>query len=159
MHQLGSDDNDIERIKFLGREPAESARLLVLELHPVDGVRIMADEHSAPRWHDTEHVVWCLRALRSLTGGMEFRAKTSHKFGDKVIERNRQEITGGKQYSTDGTVRFFGVWMSRDSLYLAPQTRSERSYKCGRVGTTVKVKTSPMLRSRMIRTLGIFECG
>jgi hypothetical protein len=84
-------------------------------------VRIMQDEQYASRWLDTEHVGWSLRALRSLTGGMEFRAKTSHKFGDTVIERNRQEFIGGKQFATDGTVRFFGVWMSRDSLYLAPQ--------------------------------------
>jgi hypothetical protein len=121
VHELGSDENDIERIKFLGRAPAEAARLLVLELHPVEGVRVMADEQYATRWRDTEHVVWCLRALRSLTAGMEFRAKTSHKFGDTVIERNRLQFIGGKQYAKDGTVRFFGVWMSRDSLYLAPQ--------------------------------------
>lgn len=128
----GKDLTDLERIKFLERQPAEAARLLVHELHPVLGVRILGNEHSLSQWRDTEHVVWCLRALRSLTGGIDFRAKTTHEFGDSEVEENREWFTGGEQFPKDGTVRFFGVWMSRDSLYLAPrdaQLRIIRKWK------------------------------
>jgi hypothetical protein len=119
---LGSDDNDLERLKALALEPVEAARLLVSELHPVNGVRILSSEQEASKWRDTLHVVWCLRALRYLTGGMEFEAKTGHRFGNSEVERNRKWFIGdGAQYSKKETVRFFGVWMSRDSLYLAPR--------------------------------------
>lgn len=117
----GKDLGDLERIKFLARQPAEAARLLVQELHPVRGVRILGNEHYLRQWRETEHVVWCLRALRSLTGGMDFRAKTTHEFGDTEVEENREWFTGGEQFPKDGTVHFFGVWMSRDSLYIAPK--------------------------------------
>jgi len=121
VRNLGSDDNDVERIKFLAAHPAESAFLLVRELHPVTGVRILGSEHYLPKFRDTEHVVWCLRALRTLTGGLDFRAKTNHRFGDSEIEETREWFTGGEQFKKDGTVHFFGVWMSRDSLYIAPR--------------------------------------
>jgi hypothetical protein len=121
VRELGKDDDDWERIKFLAQQPAEATRLLVQELQPVTGVRILADEHYLPRWRRTEHVVWCLRALRGLTGGLDFRAKTKHEFGDTEVETNREWFTGGEQFPKDGTVHFFGVWMSRDSLYIAPR--------------------------------------
>ena len=120
VHELGRDDNDLERIKYLAMQPAESAGLLVQELHPVTGVRILGDEHYLPKWRRTEPVIWCLRALRALTGDLDFRAKRSYVFGDTEVERNREYFTGGEQFPKDGTVHFFGVWMSRDSLYIAP---------------------------------------
>ena len=113
VRELGRDDNDLERIAFLATRPTESARLLVRELHPVKGVRILGDEHYLPRWRRTEHVIWCLRALRGITGGLNFRAKTRHEFGDTEVESNREWFTGGEQYPKDATVHFFGVWMSR----------------------------------------------
>ena len=70
---------------------------------------------------DTEHVVWCLRTLRYLTLGLDFRAPTNHRFGTSEIEQNRKWFTGGEEFPKDGTVKFFGAWMSRDSLYIAPK--------------------------------------
>jgi hypothetical protein len=120
------DLGDLERIKFLARQPAEAAGLLVQELRPVAAVRILGNEHSLAQWRDAEHVVWCLRALRSLTGGLDFRAETTHVFGDTEIEENREWFTGGEQFPKDRTVHFFGVWMSRDSLYIAPEDAQRR---------------------------------
>jgi hypothetical protein len=116
---LGSDDRDLERIKTLAHQPVESARLLVRELHPVTGIRIPSWEPRA-KWKDTLHVVWCIRALRYITGGLDFRAATAHHFGTSEIERNREWFVGGEQFRKDRTVCFFGVWMSRDSTYIAP---------------------------------------
>jgi hypothetical protein len=121
VRELGKDDSDLGRMKFLAQQPAESSRLLIQELRPVAGVRILGGEHYLPRWRETEHVIWCVRALRSLTGGLDFRAKTAHDFGDTEVERNREWFIGGEQFRKDGTVNFFGVWMSRDSLYIAPR--------------------------------------
>jgi hypothetical protein len=117
---LGSDDTDLARIRLLAREPVRSTRLLIAELHPVPGVRILPNERGT-NWKDTWHVIWCLRALRYLTGGLEFRAKTAYHFGDGQIEQRRKWFVGGEEFSKDGTVRFFGVWMSRDSTYIAPR--------------------------------------
>lgn len=125
VHQLGTDNNDVDRIKFLAKEPAASARLLIQELHPVNGARILGSEHHKPQWRHTEHVIWCLRALRTLSG-FEFRAKTRHNFGHSELETNREWFTGGEQYPADGTVRFYGVWMSRDSLYIAPRDAQQK---------------------------------
>lgn len=119
--KLGSDENDLERLKALSQRPATSARLLIAELHPVPGVRILSDEQYREKWKDTLHVIWCIRALRYLTGGLEFTAKTNHAFGSREIEQNRKWFIGGEQFPKDGTVRFFGVWMSRDSTYIAPR--------------------------------------
>lgn len=116
---LGSDNNDLERIRILAQQPGESARLLVAELHPVAGIRILSGERGA-RWKDTLHVIWCLHALRYITGGLEFRARTAHEFSSGEIEEHRKWFVGGEQFRKDGTVRFFGVWMSRDSTYIAP---------------------------------------
>ena len=120
VQSLGTDDTDLERIKLLVRRPKESARLLVAGLHPVTGVRLLSGEREA-RWKDTLHVVWCLRALRYITGGLEFRGKTAHRFGSGEIEQRREWFVGDEQFSKDRTVRFFGVWMSRDSTYIAPR--------------------------------------
>ena len=126
VKQLGSDDRDVERIKFLARHPAKSARFLIQELHAVDGVRILSQEQYDPKWKDAEHVVWSLRALRTITGALEFRAKASNHFDDSEIERNCEWFTGGEQFKKDGTVHFFGVWMSRDSLCIAPKDAQEK---------------------------------
>jgi hypothetical protein len=117
---LGSDGEDLQRIKLLAQQPVESARLLVAELHPVTGVRILSYEPRA-RWEETLHVIWCLHALRYITGGLEFRARTAHDFGSGEIEERRKWFVGGEQFRKDRSVRFFGVWMSRDSTYIAPR--------------------------------------
>ena len=57
---------------------------------------------------------------------LEFRGKTAHRFGDSEIEENQEWFTGGEQFKKDGTVKFFGVWMSRDSLYIAPRDAQEQ---------------------------------
>lgn len=117
---LGSDDKDLDRIKALATQPLASAGLLIAELHPVKGVRILSNDPRAP-WKDTLHVIWCLRALRYITGGLEFRGRTDHVFGAGEIEQRRKWFVGGEEFDKDRTVRFFGVWMSRDSTYIAPR--------------------------------------
>lgn len=121
VKELGSDDNEIDRMKALAQRPVEAAGLLVQELHPVSGDRILSQDQDKEEWKETEHVIWCLHALRYLTGGLEFRAKTNHHFGKGELEENRKYFVGGERFPKDGTVRFFGIWMSRDSLYIAPR--------------------------------------
>jgi len=62
-------------------------------------------------------VVWTMRALRFLTG-TNFLAETKHVFGSDEVEQRRQTLL--HKYD-EKKVPFFAVWMSRDSIYFAPE--------------------------------------
>jgi len=38
----------------------------------------------------TEHVLWLIRGLRYITGGLDFCAQSEHAFGSSEEEKNRQ---------------------------------------------------------------------
>jgi hypothetical protein len=58
-----------------------------------------------------------LRALRYITGGLRFNGKTKYRFNvSNEIEGNRKQFLRPER----GEVPFFAVWMSRDSLAIAP---------------------------------------
>lgn len=116
---LNGNDKVIGQIRILAQDPVESASLLIAQLHPVKGVRILSWKQR--KWKNTMHVVWCLRALRYLTKGVDFRAKTAYHFRSGPVETRRKWFVGGDGYLKDGTVSFFGTWMSRDSTYIAPR--------------------------------------
>ncbi len=118
VRKMGSDEQDRARINLLAQNPAQAARLLVKELRPVGAAHIVREDFRKPKYADAMHVIWCLRALRCLTGGKDFRAPTTHRFGSSEVEQNRKQFLGLDEYST---VKFFGTWMSRDSIFIAPQ--------------------------------------
>jgi hypothetical protein len=100
---------------IFAKKPAIAACYLINELHVVPEKWIRgSDQKSHP---NTMHVVWALRALRYLTGGYNFKAETKYRFNESSeIESNRKQFLSPEQ----GEVPFFAVWMSRDSLAIAP---------------------------------------
>lgn len=60
-------------------------------------------------------VVWRLRALRLLTGCVDFRAPTNEK-PTHPEEAGRQFLEAGGR----DRLPFFATWMSRDRVFLAP---------------------------------------
>jgi len=93
--------------------PADAVCNLIQGLHPVATRHVSGYDESPDR--EALAVVWRLRALRFVTGCQDFRAPTkdalSHpdEAGRQFLERR-----GSRR------LPFFAVWMSRDSLYLAP---------------------------------------
>lgn len=106
-------DNGQEIVADLAKTPRASVQLLIEELHPVKGVRILASEYKP----GAEHVLWCIRALRYLTDGKDFCGKTDHRFGSSEIEQNRRYWLYFRHHSC---VSFFAMWPSRGSEYIAP---------------------------------------
>ena len=67
---------------------------------------------------DSMHVIWCMRYLRSITGGLEFEAGSAAD----IRSRHLPELQEYWILNQSGDqVRMYGVWMSRDSIYIAPQ--------------------------------------
>src|SRR5208282_3005712 len=91
-----------ERFEIFYRNPYRSTELLISALEPVR------------RGHYTEHLqaVWIIRALRSLTG-LDFRATTKVDLtADEAHFLDHDPVTD--------QVCFFGTWMSRDTVWVAP---------------------------------------
>jgi hypothetical protein len=127
ISQLGLRENFDYHFEFeiLMSAPSEAAGLLVDELRVIEPV----PEFVSPlQVVDSEanraalHVVWCLRALRYITGGLDFRAPTTHQFGSE--ERFREQWL--RKGSFDSTVSFFGTRMSTDTVYIAPTDAQEQ---------------------------------
>lgn len=60
------------------------------------------------------HIIWCIRALRYLTDST-MSATTTYTFG-----KNEDVRTNMLAASRRGRVRFFGEWMSRAWIFIAP---------------------------------------
>ena len=58
-----------------------------------------------------------IRALRYLTGGMDFCAQSQHRFGNSEEEKNRKYWL---TFAHKECLTFFALWPSRGRLYLAP---------------------------------------
>ena len=100
------DANGFGRSGFevLYKNPRRSAQLLVSSLKPIRRGQYLTGKHP--------QVVWNLRALRSLTG-LDFRAPTH-------VDLTEDEAHFlGHDPKTD-EVEFFGTWMSRDRVWVAP---------------------------------------
>lgn len=113
VKQLGMGGDDIQIVKSLSATPQISVRLLVVELHTVKESHELAGANDKP----VEHVLWSIRALRYVTGGMDFCGKTSYRFGTSELEKNRKYWLYFKNKSC---VPFFAMWPSRGSEYIAP---------------------------------------
>lgn len=119
VKQLGWATDNVQIVKALARKPELSAKLLIQELHPVEDKRILASENRPA----TEHVLWCIRALRFLTGGKDFCGNTNHKFGKSQAERDRKYWLYFRHKSC---LSFFAMWPSRGSEYIAPKDAQEQ---------------------------------
>ena len=116
--QLGMGGDDVRIVKSLSATPQLSVQLLIKELHTVNESRELAGANDKR----VEHVLWCIRALRYVTGGLDFCGKTSHQFGTSELEKNRRYWLYFKNKSC---VPFFAMRPSRGSEYIAPQDAQE----------------------------------
>jgi hypothetical protein len=114
VHDLGRGQDNVKIVETLAKTPHLSTKLLISELHPIHESRILNGEDKP----DVEHVLWCIRSLRYVTGGKDFCAKTKHKFGSSEEERNRKYWI---YFRHQTCASFFAMWPSRGSEYIAPE--------------------------------------
>ncbi|MFZ3342636.1 MAG: hypothetical protein WA213_17260 [Terriglobales bacterium] len=99
-----TDEKGFTQFEILYENPRRSTELLVATLKPVRRGQYVSGRHP--------QVVWNIRALRSLTG-LDFRAPT------------HADLTADEAHFLDHNpkteeVQFFGTWMSRDRVWVAP---------------------------------------
>ena len=97
----------------LAQTPIVAACYLITQLRVLPETVITPwnqDRHKA-----SLHVIWSLRALRYITGGLEFRAKTKHE-----IKKSEEPRNYWLTYKTTEDLPFFAVWPSRDAVYISP---------------------------------------
>lgn len=112
--RLGSNGNDdVADIKQLARNPRESTSLLIDALHVVPDSEQYAKADSS----SMEHALELIRALRYITGGIDFCAQSQHIFGSSKEEKNRRYWLTFRHKTC---LSFFGYWMSRGRTYIAP---------------------------------------
>ena len=112
--RLGAPGNDnIADVKLMAENPSANAGLLVAALHTIPDTEQFARADDPTM----EHALWMVRALRYLTGGKDFRARTHHKFGSTEEEQNRKYWL---TFEGRPDVAFFAYWMSRNRWYIAP---------------------------------------
>ena len=116
--QLGlTDDSPFDQIKSIHKNAHLFAPLLVQELKLITPYNMnVSDLKDLDK--TAIHVIWCIRALQSITG-KKFTANT------KTIEQLPiQEFLGRKN-----PLPFFTEWMSRAKIYMAPQDVQKKIIK------------------------------
>jgi hypothetical protein len=119
IKHLGKGTKEIEEIHELAKTPEKSVSLLIDELHVVPEGRLLAGQYQFA----VQHVLWCIRALRFITGGKDFCAQTSHAFGGGESERRRKYFL---EFSHGSCIAFFSIWPSKMSTYIAPSDAQEK---------------------------------
>ncbi len=115
-------ETTIEHLKILRRNPKLAVGLLVKQLEVISEKKILSGDRQAyPR---EMRVVWSIRALRYLTS-LDFKGNTDYRF-EKNEDKDRTQFL---HMSQDGRVAFFGMWMSRDSIYIAPKDAQQEIIK------------------------------
>jgi hypothetical protein len=114
VKSLGRGQDDLKIVETLAKTPTISTELLIGELHPIPEARILNGQKEP----EAEHVLWCIRALRYITGGKDFCARTGHKFGSSDEEQNRKYWI---YFRHETCASFFAMWPSRASEYIAPE--------------------------------------
>lgn len=113
--RLGSPGNDdLGDVKELAESPEASAKALIDGLHTIPASEAFAKRDDP----SMEHVLWLIRGLRYVTGGLDFCAGTKHVFGSSEEESNRKYWL---TFHHKDCLTFFGYWMSRDRTYIAPE--------------------------------------
>jgi|WetSurMetagenome_2_1015567.scaffolds.fasta_scaffold116852_2 hypothetical protein len=118
VKDLGRSDNSIEKVKALSQHSEQVIPLLIKELHTLKETRIMRQETNP----EVGHILWCIRALRFMTGGMDFCAPTKHRFGKSDLEKQRKYWL---QFRHGECLNFFALWPSHVSTYIAPLDAQE----------------------------------
>jgi hypothetical protein len=108
-----SGNNHIEDIQELAKKPLASTGLLVASFHTIPDTKDYAKADS----DSMEHVLWLIRALRYMTGGLDFCAQSKHHFGASEEEKNRKYWL---TLAHKNCLTFFAFWMSRGRWYIAP---------------------------------------
>lgn len=115
VRQLGlSDNGNFARVRELAKTPRDSVGLLVQQLHTISNPAsaVVGDNDTY-----VDHVLWTIRALRYITGGMDFCAPTRHRFGNSGQEVYRAYWL---HFENKRCVTFFAVWPSRGHFFIAP---------------------------------------
>jgi hypothetical protein len=114
MTRLGeTNDGDMDDIKELAKSPRESVQLLISDLHTIpDSPKAAKAERPT-----TEHTIAEIRALRYLTGGLDFCATSSHSWGSSEEEQNRKYWL---TFTNKHCLVFFALWPSHGRTYIAP---------------------------------------
>ena len=99
-----TDEKGFARFEVLYKNPRRSTELLIATLKPVRRGQYIGGKHP--------QVVWNIRALRSLTG-LDFRGSTQ-------AELTEDEAHFLSHNAKTDEVEFFGTWMSRDRVWVAP---------------------------------------
>ena len=99
-----TDKNGIDNFEVLYKNPRRSTKILISSLKPVRRGQYLSNHHP--------QVVWNIRALRSLTG-LDFRAPTK-------VDLSEYEAHFLDHDPKTDDVHFFGTWMSRDRVWVAP---------------------------------------
>lgn len=116
VRQLGLPGNDdFADVKKLARTPAASTGFLISQLRVLEHPERTIVGEGNPQ---VEHVLWSIRALRYITGGMDFCAPTKWRFGESGEEAYRSYWL---HFGDNSCVTFFAVWPSRGRCYVAPQ--------------------------------------
>lgn len=115
IERLGMEHQDVDQeFQTFDKDPRRAVAMLVQQLHPIAAKAYFASRKTK----QSEHIVWCLRALHYLTG-MTFTAGTRHKLNDQA-----KQFLDFKDHmhddNPDHKLHFFGVWMSRDAEFVAP---------------------------------------
>lgn len=108
-----SGNDDVSDIKQLANSPRESAGLLIGALHTIPD----SEESAKADKPSMEHVLELIRALRYVTGGVDFCSQTQHVFGSSEEEKNRKYWL---TFRHKECLSFFAYWMSRGRTYVAP---------------------------------------
>jgi hypothetical protein len=113
--RLGSHGNDdAADVRRLSETPKASAEALIADLHTIPDSEAFSKADSP----QMEHVLWLIRALRYVTGGLDFCAESKYAFASSEEEKNRQHWL---TFHHGECLTFFGYWMSRDRTYVAPE--------------------------------------
>jgi hypothetical protein len=99
-----TDSEGFGRFEILYKNPRRSTELLIASLKPIRRGQYVEGKHP--------QVVWNIRALRSLTG-LNFRGPTN-------ADLTEYEAHFLDHDPTTDEVNFFGTWMSRDRVWVAP---------------------------------------
>jgi hypothetical protein len=103
------------QVNILFKTPQESVQLLINELRIIPITGFAAKEKG--KHQSAYHVIQCIRALRSITGGLDFHALTNYRFEKNESIRKSQLFAGSRD---SRTLPFFTFWKSQDYFFIAP---------------------------------------
>ena len=113
IKKLGADNQgDIEIIKSLATNRQLAIKLLLRELHVIPEEKLLPSEFA--KHQNSMHVIWCLRAMRYLTG-KKFLSRTTTPLKKGTLRQQFLYVKDSKK------IPFFSTWMSRDIIYVAPK--------------------------------------